>query len=203
MYVVKKRIKGRKYFYLCTSQRHRKKVCRKTICYLGPGESEECATVNRAIEYWAKTNNKRKAEELKKLIIMDQICSRIKVPLMPVGKACKFLADACFEGIRHYVFYESIFSNLRLLLEHDVELPKIKALLDAKLKFMQEKIEHERDMAFLEASRQIGKARRLFEGYKFSNPPPINAENEICAAITRTVKTFPILKKYLLAITSL
>ena len=122
---------------------------------------------------------------------------------MPAGKVCKFLADACFEGVRHYVFYESIFSNLRLLFEHDVELPRIKALLDAKLKFMQEKIEHERDMAFLEASRQIVKARRLFEEYKFSNPPPMNAEHEICAAIMRTVKMFPILKKYLLAITSL
>lgn len=129
MYVVKKRIKGRKYFYLCTSQRQRKKVCRKTICYLGPGESEECATINRAIEYWAKTNNKRKAEELKKLVIMDRICSKIKVPLMPAGKVCKFLVDACFESVRHYVFYESIFSNLRLLFEHDVELPRIKALL--------------------------------------------------------------------------
>lgn len=198
MYVVEKRVKGRKYFYLCKSQRQGKKIRRKTICYLGP---EECATVNRAIEYWEETN-KRKAEELKKLIVMDWICSKIKVPLMPAGKVCKFLADACFESVRHYVFYESIFSHLKILFEHDVELPRIKALLDAQLKFMQENNEHEKNMAFYEASRQIGKARRLFERYTFSNPPPRNAEHEIYAAMTRAVKTFPVLKTYLMAITS-
>lgn len=203
MYVVKKRIKGRKYFYLCKSQRQGKKICRKTICYLGPGESEECATINRAIEYWGKTNNKRKAEELKKLIVMDRICSKIKVPLMPAGKVCKFLADACLESGRHYVFYESIFADLRLLFEHDPEFSGIKALLDAQLKFMKEYLEHERNMAFLEASRQIGKARRLFERYTFLNPRPKNAEHEICAAMMRAVKTFPVLKTYLLTITSL
>lgn len=203
MYVVKKRIKRREYFYLCKSQRQGKKICRKTICYLGPGESEECATVNRAIEYWEKTNNKRKAEELKKLIVMDRICSKIKVPLMPADKVYQFLADACIDPGRHYVFYESIFSHLKILFEHDVELPRIKALLDAQLKFMQENIEHEKNMAFYEASRQIVKARRLFERYTFSNPPPQNAEHEICAAMMRVVKTFSVLKTYLLAITSL
>ena len=203
MYVVKKRIKGRKYFYLCKSQRQGKKIRRKTICYLGPGESKECATINRAIEYWEKTSDKRKAEELRKLIIMDRICSKIKVPLMPAGKVCEFLTDACFEGVHHYVFYESIFANLMLLFEGDVELPGIKALLDAQLKFMKENIEHEKQMAFYEASRQLVKARRLFENYTFSNPRPRNAEHEICAAITRAVKMFPVLKTYLLAITGL
>jgi len=199
MYVVEKRVKGRKYFYLCMSQRHRKKVCRKTICYLGP---EECATLNRAIGYWEKTSKKQKAEELKKLIVMDRICSKIKVPLMPAGKVCEFLADACVESGRHYVFYESIFADLRLLFEHDLELSRIKTLLDAQLKFVKEHLEHERNMAFLEASRQIVKVRRLFERYVFSNPRPMNVEHEICAAMMRAVKTFPVLKTYLLAITS-
>jgi len=203
MYVVKKRIKGRKYFYLCKAQRQGKKICRKTICYLGPGESEECATVNRAIEYWAKTSKEQKAEKLKKLIVMDRICSKIKVPLMAAGKIYQFLADACIDLGRHYVFYESVFADLRLLFEHDPEFPVIKALLDAQLKFMKEYLEHERNMTFLEASRQIVKARRLFERYVFLNPPKKNAEHEICAAMMRVVKTFPVLKTYLLAITSL
>lgn len=203
MYVVEKRVKGRKYFYLCKSQRQGRKICRKTICYLGPGESEECATLNRAIEYWEKTSKKWKAEELKKLIAMDRICSKIKVPLMPADKVYQFLADACIDPGRHYVFYESVFADLRLLFEHDPEFSGIKTLLDAQLKFMKEHLEHERNMAFLEASRQIVKARRLFERYTFSNPRPMNAENEICAAMMRTVKTFPVLKTYLLAITSL
>ncbi len=198
MYVVEKRVKGRRYFYLCKAQRHGKKIRRKTICYLGP---EECATLNRAIAYHEKTGGEQKAVELKKLIIMDRICSKIKVPLMPVGKAYQFLADACVEPGRHYVFYESIFADLSLLFEHDLEFARIKALMDAQLKFMKEHIEHERDMAFLEASRQIVKARRLFERYVFSNPPPKDIEHEICAAMVRLVKAFPALKTYLLAIT--
>lgn len=198
MYVVEKHVKGRRYFYLCKAQRQGKKIRRKTICYLGPAD---CATLNRAIAYYEKTGGEKKAAELKKLIALDRICSKIKVPLMPAGKVCQFLADACVAPGRHYVFYEAVFADLRLLFEHDPEFAGIKALLDTQLKFMKENIEHERDMAFLEASRQIVKARRLFERYVFSNPPPQNAEHEICAAMMRVVKAFPVLEAYLLAIT--
>ena len=110
------------------------------------------------------------------------------------------LADACYKHIRENVFDESFFSNLAILLENDIKFLEIRTLLAALLKSSTEFRNYENRIKQHEANRNITRASQLFK-----NSPvvfhPMEDKNKICAAILRTVKKFPVLKTYLLAIT--
>lgn len=95
VYVIKNRIKGREYFYLCKSIRDGKKICRKTVCYLGPA-SFQCSSIAGALRYWKNKLLRNQSEQEKIIAKIRELESKVdedfsfvdcKIEIRKLGKA--------------------------------------------------------------------------------------------------------------------